>query len=744
MNRQGNKTRVALVGCGAIAQSHARALASVADAECAAVYDRERERAEAFARNFCPGARVLDDLSRVAEQAEAAIVAVPNAYHAPVSIELLRAGLDVLCEKPLAVSVAEAREMTDVAEREGRVLACGLLRRFYNSTRLVSEALRRGLTGRPVSFKVRESVWNWPLNRATFDPEISGGGVLIDIGPHVFDLLHVWFGSVEVVEYRDDNRGGVEAHSEARVRCGAEGVEGIVHLTRAYGTLNRTRIRCERGLIDYDPHERDRVRLTFDEGGRAAPFETTAQAEAADPFVRQLENFLRAARREGEAEASARAALVSVAAVEACYEARRPLVDTWQPEPESAARLVPSHPYKKILVTGASGSVGSRMVELWAAEGRLAELRCMVRGYRTAARIKRYGVEIVEADLTDAVGVKRAAEGCDAIVHLGVGDAASRETEPLLAAARSLGIRRFVHMSTAAVYGISLPASIERLQEQTPIVKTGEPYADEKAKAERAVMRECERGLEGLILRPHMVYGPGLRWSAELMALLPKGEICVLEDGAWCNLIYVDDLVGAVACALVAERGFGEPLFVTDGEPLRWSEYIEAHAALAGVTVPRVLRRDVLGGKLNWREWIKKSVSPLPAVVRSEEFRRFVFESPAAQATVFRAYLALRRSRRLQPYVEKLRGGGAAGAAASGGGAETAFNELWALLQVSEARLSPARAGERIGFRPRVDFREGLRRSALWFERFGLLPVDEKDAPLRAGEESPASVSSAR
>ncbi|HEV2707712.1 MAG TPA: NAD-dependent epimerase/dehydratase family protein [Pyrinomonadaceae bacterium] len=744
MNKQGNKTRVALVGCGAIAQLHARALASVADATCTAVYDRDHERAVAFARNFCPAATVLDDLSRIAEHAEAAVVAVPNASHAPVSIELLRAGLDVLCEKPLAVSVAEAREMIETAERAGRVLVCGLLRRFYNSTRLVSEALRRGLTGSPLSFEVRESVWNWPLNRATFDPHISGGGVLIDIGPHVFDLLHVWFGAVEVVEYVDDNRGGVEAHCTARVRCGgADGVEGVIHLTRAYGTLNRTRIRCERGLIDYDPHARDRIRLIFDEGGTAEPFETTAEAEPAEPFVRQLENFLRAVRGEGEAEASARAALASVEAVEACYKARRPLVDAWQPERQSDARLVPEHPYKKILVTGASGAVGSRMVELWAAEGRLAELRCMLRGYRTAARIKRYGVEIVEADLTDAAAVRRAAEGCDAIVHLGVGDAASRETEPLLAAARELGIRRFVHMSTAAVYGISLPASIERLQERTPVVKTGEPYADEKAKAERAVMRECRRGLEGVILRPHMVYGPGLRWSAELMALLPKGEICILEDGAWCNLIYVDDLVAAVARALVAARGFGEPLFVTDGAPLRWSEYIEAHAALAGVEPPRALRSAVLGGKLNWREWIKKSVSPLPAIVRSNEFRRFVFESPAAQATVFRAYLAVRRSRRLQPYVEKLRGSGAAGAA-SGAQSAASFNELWSLLQVSEARLSAARAEELIGFRARVDFREGLRRSALWFRQFGLLDVDERDAPVGSGEPSAASVSGAR
>lgn len=749
---QNREVRIALVGCGAIAHSHAQAARAVAGARCTALYDVDAGRAEHLRRTLCPDATVIADLERIAEHADAAVVAVPNVHHASLSLQLLRAGLHVLCEKPLALNASEAAEMIEASERAGRKLACGFVRRFFNSTELATDALRRELVGAPVRFEVRESVWNWPLGRATFDPAWAGGGVLIDLGPHVFDQLRAWLGAVEVEGYEDDAQGRVEAFARARVSClTADGarVPGVVQLSRAYRSVNRARIYCTDGHIDIDPHARTEIRIAFGRDA-AKKFHTTAHAdtatgEAADPFVRQLENFVGATRGEAELVAPAREALPTVEAIETCYRVRRPAPESWNRgagsvlgrargasgEGERAGR------YQKILVTGAAGSVGSRMVEMWAADGRLAELRCMVRSYRTAARIMRYPLEVVEADLTDERAVRRAAEGCDAIVHLGVGDKAGQETEPLLAAARALGIRRFVHMSSAAVYGRALPVRVEARQEETPLQKTGEPYADEKARAEQAVVRECERGLEGVVLRPHMVYGAYLRWSAELMELLARGRVCVVEDGGWCNLIHVDDLVESVRCGLETERGFGRPLFVTDGAPLKWSEYIEAHASLLGTVAPRRASAEVVPGELDWRGWMRASVRPLGAVARSTEFRSFVLQSPAMQATVFRAYLALRERKRLRPYLEKLKSGGASAGAT---GAGEAFDETWTLLQLSESRLSPARAEAEIGFRARVSFAEGLRRTAEWFATYGLMPEtnegDDAQRRTRAGAEN--------
>src|SRR5438874_2559969 len=138
--------RVALVGCGAVAEAHARALARSA-ARPTVVFDLDPARAAALARAHLPSARVAVTLAEVAAHADAAVVAVPNAAHAATVLPLLAAGLHVLCEKPLAVTVADAEQMAAAARAAGRVLQCGLVRRFYGSSELAAEVLRRRLVG---------------------------------------------------------------------------------------------------------------------------------------------------------------------------------------------------------------------------------------------------------------------------------------------------------------------------------------------------------------------------------------------------------------------------------------------------------------------------------------------------------------------------------------------------------------------------------------------------------------------
>jgi predicted dehydrogenase/nucleoside-diphosphate-sugar epimerase len=725
--------RIVLVGCGAIAKAHAKAIAATVGVRCLALFDTEPARAEALRRTYFLGASVLTKLESVADHADAAIVAVPNAYHAPVTITLLRAGLHVLCQKPLATTLASAREMAATAVAAGRVLACVPTRRLEGATELIITALRQRVAGLPRRFEVRESAGNWPLSRATFDPKSAGGGVFIDLAPHWLAQLAAWLGPVELLEYQDDNRGGVEGTAVARIRCRTShgDVNGDIFLTRACGGPNYTRIHCDGGTIEADPTETARIKIALGRAGER--FATTAETAAADPFARQLQNFIGAIRETEPLVMPTEAAVATVGLIESAYRSRRQLSEPWAEHYAPAAVTEQVAPYRKILVTGAAGLIGSRLVEMWTARDQLPQLRCMVRSYRTAARLMRFPVETVEADLTDSESVRRAAAGCDAIIHLALGARTDQETRTLLKAARYLGIRRFVHVSSAAVYGMHMPQRIEAQQEQAEIVKTGEPYADRKAAAERAVRRECARGLEGIILRPHIVYGPYMRWSAELMELLTAGRIPLIEDGGWCNLIYVDDLVGAIARTLAVKQGFGQPLFITDGAPIRWRDYIETHAALIGARPPRRTRAEVVRGKLRAREWLRASVRSFGPVLRSDQFRAFVFESPAMQATLFRAYLALRDKAALGPLVAKLRRGGPAASAVGDGGPD--FDQLWTSLQLSEARLSPGRAESVLGFRATVDFAEGMRRSTLWFERYALIPSATSDSDAAIANE---------
>jgi nucleoside-diphosphate-sugar epimerase len=349
----------------------------------------------------------------------------------------------------------------------------------------------------------------------------------------------------------------------------------------------------------------------------------------------------------------------------------------------------------------------------------------------------RFPVEVVEADLLDPPSLRKAIAGCDAIIHLGAGEKAGRETQAIAETALEAGIKRFVHLSSACVYGLGLPSRIEKLQEDTRVIKTGELYADGKAQAEFAVLRAVKNGLPAVMLRPQVVYGPGMRWSVELMQLLAQGEICVLEDGGWANLIYIDDLVAAISRALDSEISGGRAFFITDGSPVRWSEYLFSHAQLLGADPVRVNRRDVLPNNNGFVALVKESFLPLLPVLRTPEFRSFVLQSPLMQATVFRGYLALRERPAVRSKLNMLRNG----APGKTTGFPGNWNEHWIKLQLSESCLSSERAEKELGFKAKVNFAAGLRRSLGWFQQYGLVTSITDATPSVPEEADLAAVS---
>jgi predicted dehydrogenase len=136
--------RIAVVGAGHMGRYHAqklRALEPSGEARLAGVHDADPERAEQLART-CE-APVLGSLDAVIAAADAACVAVPTLAHAEVGLRLLRAGVDLLMEKPLAASREEARALIDAAAAGGRVLQCGHVERWSRALRRVLPLIQR-------------------------------------------------------------------------------------------------------------------------------------------------------------------------------------------------------------------------------------------------------------------------------------------------------------------------------------------------------------------------------------------------------------------------------------------------------------------------------------------------------------------------------------------------------------------------------------------------------------------------
>ena len=191
---ENRKFRIGIIGCGGIANGkHMPSLKALsAECEMVAFCDIVEERAvKAKADYGTPDAKVYTDYHELLKDASIDLVHVctPNKSHAPISIAAMEAGKDVMCEKPMAKTAAEAKEMLETSKRTGRVLTIGYQTRQAPEMQLVKKMADEGKFGHIYYGKAlalrRRAVPTWGV---FLNEEEQGGGPLIDIGTHALDL----------------------------------------------------------------------------------------------------------------------------------------------------------------------------------------------------------------------------------------------------------------------------------------------------------------------------------------------------------------------------------------------------------------------------------------------------------------------------------------------------------------------------------------------------------------------------
>ena len=183
------RLRWGILGTGNIAKQFAGGVRQSETGTLAAVASRSAEAADAFAKRFGVDCSYGDYAAMLADaQLDAVYVSLPNTMHHEWTIKALHAGKHVLCEKPIAVSVAEVEEMFAVARRHGRVLVEAFMYRCHPQTHKVLELIRGGAIGRvrtirtSFCFRVRKTEGN-----IRFDPALAGGA-LWDVGCYCVDF----------------------------------------------------------------------------------------------------------------------------------------------------------------------------------------------------------------------------------------------------------------------------------------------------------------------------------------------------------------------------------------------------------------------------------------------------------------------------------------------------------------------------------------------------------------------------
>ncbi len=330
------KVRLVILGCGEISKTqHLPAALSHPAVEIAALVDSNPQRADALARSFGIPCRTAADYQSVLADADAVLNALPNALHAPATMDLLQQGKHVLCEKPLATTSADAGACAALAAERGLVLAVGMNRRFDSNHPLLHSVLRGQQIGKIKSYDWQYGgEFEWKSASAFyFTRGLAGGGVLMDFGVHLLDSLVSWFGPVTEVRYQDDDwGGGVEANCILDLRHEGEygPVAGRVQMSRTVTLRNRLLVSGTVADAEIRVGESNAVFLRREIAG-ASVIDALQAAEDSgqSSFFKQLDNFVESIRGNQKPEVDGEQAARTIELIESCYAHRERIAEPW-------------------------------------------------------------------------------------------------------------------------------------------------------------------------------------------------------------------------------------------------------------------------------------------------------------------------------------------------------------------------------------------------------------------------------
>ncbi len=327
------KKKIGIIGAGAVAEIvHLPASLHCPEIEIACLVDRNLPRARKLAKQFNVPF-VTADHRDLFGRVEGVVNGLPHHLHKPVSVEFLRKGIGVLIEKPMGLNAEEASRIVETAEEHEAPLQVSLKFRHTNAGRKIREMLSGGEeTGKLTSFSLTfGAIYRWPVASGFFfDPRYSGGGVLLDTGSHILDLLQWCIGPFRRWKYSDDSRGGIEAECflELDLEHGGEIVPGTVEMSRLRSIPGMLRIVGEKKTVEFDFRYPDRI-ATFETGCDENVQVTSLERQGwEDVQVGPLRTFGETLQGN-EGPATGRSYLPTQELMSACYGDRAELSRPW-------------------------------------------------------------------------------------------------------------------------------------------------------------------------------------------------------------------------------------------------------------------------------------------------------------------------------------------------------------------------------------------------------------------------------
>lgn len=368
----------------------------------------------------------------------------------------------------------------------------------------------------------------------------------------------------------------------------------------------------------------------------------------------------------------------------------------------------------RIGIVGASGFVGSTLCERLYFSGN-RDFVPFVHSPGNAWRVARLPVSIKTLDLLDRTQVLAAVSSCDVIVNCALtgNDPKSRGLRNLADAARRARLQRFVHLSSIAIYGRD-PAPESTTEAGVPDPGAN-PYGVLKL-AQDAIVFDLDRsGIPCFILCPGNIGGPYSLFMKGLAERLVLGPLPLVDGGRHpSNIIHVDNLVEAILAAIHGERGSGERYFVNEPRPVPWRQVFDDLSKLLGIRASYVdvSREEIV--PLMHSAAPRVGLAGHLRIAASGEFRAALSALPAFRylngaAMGLYARLPVRYRVGLHERLSwPIR--------VSKPAPRPLLDERYVTVQARRFYHSPRKLQDGLGWRPVLDYEDGLQTTAAWLK----------------------------
>jgi predicted dehydrogenase len=329
-----DQIRIAILGSGGIARTHARACRAVPDVDLVLAANWRPESLARFATEWnIPRTTTSYEQAAADPGVDAAIITLPNYLHAPEAIRMLRAGKHVLLEKPMAMTAAEAQEIIDVTRETGRTLMVGHMWRFDDQVNWLRRSIAAGLLGKPIrthGYHLNPPFFGppdgWIVRKAT-----AGGGAVMDMAVHSIDTTRYLLGEPQPVRVYAETGTRYSQYDEVEdVGTFMVRWDNGVHSVFVTANYNPYQEAPEGAIDVWGSEGHGRVfpsALHLKLGGVMGAFEPTflAREQQVDypMFQKQLEHFVACIRTGRPPTPSGREGLIAMRVVDAVYESAR-------------------------------------------------------------------------------------------------------------------------------------------------------------------------------------------------------------------------------------------------------------------------------------------------------------------------------------------------------------------------------------------------------------------------------------